>query len=104
MTTNLDEAQLSSNMTLCWSDEDAEVTVKEHQKLHNLLWFFCMTHDLSSLRVLQPFASPSPVFPAETESQQAALQPNGPNCGYEEKSSPSCLVLWMFSNIVFPTP
>lgn len=40
MTTKLDEAQLSSNMTLCWSDEDGEVTVKEHRKSHNLSWFF----------------------------------------------------------------
>lgn len=82
-TANLDEAQLSSNMALSWSDEDGEVTVKERRKSHNLPWFHCVIHDHSSLRALQPVASPSPVFPAETESRQAASPPTGPNRRYE---------------------
>lgn len=59
-TTNSDEAPLSSNMMLCWSDEDGEVT---------------------------PVASPSPVFPAETEGQQAASRPTGPNCRGEHSTA-----------------
>lgn len=93
-TTNSDEAPLSSNMMLCWSDEDGEVTVKELQQSHDPPRFFCpgsadfiVTYDQSSWCVMQPVASPSPVFPAETEGQQAASRPTGPNCRYKNIQS-----------------